>query len=113
MRSASMAPNRLPASSPSWPVFARTSTTGDSGGMYQTIGIVRYSGCSGSATSNSMISSQIGELLAASIQSSGMPAGAGRGDHLGVVRVEEHALLRLVQVLLVGHAAASATLSAS
>ena len=28
-----------------------TSTTGESGGMYQTIGIVRYSGWSGSATS--------------------------------------------------------------
>jgi len=32
-------------------LLVRASTTGDSGGMYQTIGIVRYSGCSGSATS--------------------------------------------------------------
>ena len=52
IRSASMAPNRLPASSASWPVSRSASTTGESGGMYQTIGIVRYSGCSGSATRN-------------------------------------------------------------
>ena len=45
-----MAANRLPLSSASSPVSLTTSTTGDSGGMYQTIGIVRYSGCSGSAT---------------------------------------------------------------
>ena len=50
MRSASIAANRLPLSSASSPVSLTTSTTGDSGGMYQTIGIVRYSGCSGSAT---------------------------------------------------------------
>ena len=36
--------------SPSWPVSVSASTTGESGGMYQTIGMVRYSGCSGSAT---------------------------------------------------------------
>ena len=50
MRSASIAPKRLSADSPSWPVSVSRSTTGDSGGTYQTIGIVRYSGCSGSAT---------------------------------------------------------------
>jgi hypothetical protein len=42
--------------------------------MYQTIGIVRYSGCSGSATSYLLIRAQIGERCAASIQSRGMPA---------------------------------------
>ncbi len=50
MRSVSIAANRFPESSESSPVSPTTSTTGDSGGMYQTIGIVRYSGCSGSAT---------------------------------------------------------------
>ena len=50
IRSASMAPNRLPWSSASWPWSRSRSTIGDSGGMYQTIGMVRYSGCSGSAT---------------------------------------------------------------
>lgn len=45
-----MAANRLLLSSASNPVSATTLTTGESGGMYQTIGIVRYSGCSGSAT---------------------------------------------------------------
>ena len=44
IRSDLMAPNRLPASSASLPVSRRASTTGDSGGMYQTIGMVRYSG---------------------------------------------------------------------
>jgi hypothetical protein len=40
----------LPGSSASSPVSRTTSTTGDSGGMYQTIGMVRYSGWRGSAT---------------------------------------------------------------
>ena len=69
-----MAPKMLPASSPSCPVAVSASTTGDSGGMYQTIGIVRYSGCSGSATSYRLISAWIGERCAASIQSRGIPA---------------------------------------
>ena len=43
-------------SSASSPVSLTTSTTGDSGGMYQTIGMVRYSGCSGSATLNRLMS---------------------------------------------------------
>lgn len=42
--------------------------------MYQTIGIVRYSGCSGSATPYSKISLWIGERRAASSQSSAMPS---------------------------------------
>jgi len=41
--------------------------------MYQTIGIVRYSGCSGNATWYVTMRSQIGERCAASIQSCGMP----------------------------------------
>ncbi len=69
-----MAANRLPFASASSPVSATASTTGDSGGMYQTIGIVRYSGCSGSATLYVLIRAQIGERCAASIQSRGMPA---------------------------------------
>ena len=50
MRSASIAPKSTVRSSASCPCDERTSTIGDSGGTYQTIGIVRYSGCSGRAT---------------------------------------------------------------
>ena len=50
IRRVSIAPKRLSTSSASYPVSLMTSTTGDNGGMYQTIGIVRYSGCRGSAT---------------------------------------------------------------
>ncbi len=38
---------------PIWPACARD-CTGDSGGTYQTIGSVRYSGCSGKAICQSM-----------------------------------------------------------
>ena len=38
---------------PRWPAFA-AEVIGDSGGTYQTIGSVRYSGCSGSATFQSI-----------------------------------------------------------
>ncbi len=51
MRIFEIAANSVRPSSPSFPEAATTSTTGDSGGMYQTIGSVRYSGCRGSATS--------------------------------------------------------------
>ena len=47
---AEIAANSVRPSSPSFPEAATTSTTGDSGGMYQTIGRVRYSGCSGRAS---------------------------------------------------------------
>ena len=50
------------------------SDTGDSGGTYQTIGIVRYSGCSGSATRYVLASAYTGEVCAAAIQSSLMPS---------------------------------------
>jgi hypothetical protein len=46
---------------------------GESGGMYQTIGIVRYSGCNGSATLYFLASAYTGERRAASSQSGGMP----------------------------------------
>ncbi len=45
-----MAPKSAAGSSPSKPSAVSASTTGDSGGTYQTIGMVRYSGCSGRAT---------------------------------------------------------------
>ena len=76
MRSESIAPNRLGPDSPSCPVSVSTSTTGLSGGMYQTIGSVRYSGCRGSATLKRLISAQIGDRCAASTQSRGIPASA-------------------------------------
>ncbi len=56
-----------------WPACAAF-WIGDSGGMYQTIGSVRYSGCSGKATFQSIAIFQIGLTLAASIQSSGTPS---------------------------------------
>ena len=60
MRRVSMAPNRLAGSSPSWPVRVSASTTGESGGTYQTMGMVRYSGCRGSATLYLLISAWTG-----------------------------------------------------
>src|SRR5512142_828094 len=101
MRSASIAPNRLPAASASCPVSRSTSTTGDSGGMYQTMGSVRYSGCSGSATSNRLISAHTGERCAACTQSCGMPARSAARTTSRVGRVEEHLALGGVEVLLV------------
>ena len=42
--------------SPSWPILPACAADwiGDSGGTYQTIGSVRYSGCSGKATFHSI-----------------------------------------------------------
>ncbi|MNW63710.1 hypothetical protein D3C74_419380 [compost metagenome] len=74
MRSLEIAANRVRGSSPSLPDEPTTSTTGDSGGMYQTMGMVRYSGCSGSATRYFWMRAQIGEAWAAAIQSSGIPS---------------------------------------
>jgi hypothetical protein len=74
IRRASMAAKRVPPSSASKPVSRTTSTTGESGGMYQTIGMVRYSGCRGSATLKVLISAQIGERCAARTQSREIPA---------------------------------------
>ena len=73
MRRASIAPNRLPPASASWPWSLSRSTTGDNGGMYQTMGMVRYSGCSGRATLKCLISAYTGDFAAASSQSSGIP----------------------------------------
>ncbi|MNV42866.1 hypothetical protein D3C71_1345640 [compost metagenome] len=47
---------------------------GDNGGTYQTIGSVRYSGCSGSASFQSIASLYTGDCLADSSQLSGMPS---------------------------------------
>ena len=67
-RTSGMAPSRpiLPASAADW--------IGESGGTYQTIGSVRYSGCSGKATFHSIAIFQIGERLAPSSQLSAMPS---------------------------------------
>src|SRR5262249_48323172 len=67
-------PSGLTTASRLLPAARTVSATGDSGGMYQTIGRVRYSGCSGSATRCRAISAYTGERCAASIQSRGMPA---------------------------------------
>ena len=47
---------------------------GDSGGTYQTIGRVRYSGCSGRASCQSTASLYTGDFCAASITDSGTPS---------------------------------------
>ncbi|MOA16229.1 hypothetical protein D3C78_1364300 [compost metagenome] len=47
---------------------------GDSGGTYQTIGSVRYSGCSGSASFQSTAILYTGERCAASITDCGTPS---------------------------------------
>ena len=62
--------------SPSLPIAPASAAfwMGDSGGMYHTIGSVRYSGCSGKATFHSIAIFQIGLSCAALIQSSGMPS---------------------------------------
>ena len=62
------------ASVSSRPAAPAASSTGDSGGTYQTIGRVRYSGCSGRAIRYSLISFHTGEAMAASIHSCGWPA---------------------------------------
>ena len=95
------------------PVSVTTSTTGDSGGMYQTIGIVRYSGCSGSATSYLLISAQTGERCAASTQSRGMPASRPPRITAGSCGSRNTVALRLVEVVSSGVDAASSTRSAS
>ena len=61
--------------SPSIPILPADAADviGDSGGTYQTIGKVRYSGCSGNATFHSIAIFQIGEVLAASSHACGMP----------------------------------------
>ena len=56
----------VPASAADW--------IGESGGTYQTIGSVRYSGCSGRATFQSIAIFHTGEFLAASSQSCCTPS---------------------------------------
>ncbi len=58
---------------PIWPACA-AAVIGDSGGTYQTIGSVRYSGWSGNATFHSIAIFQIGERRALSSHWSGMPS---------------------------------------
>ena len=58
---------------PSWPALA-AALIGDSGGTYQTIGSVRYSGCSGRATFHSITIFHTGLLRAPSSHASGMPS---------------------------------------
>ena len=70
-----MRSERTSGISPSWPILPASAADwiGESGGTYQTIGSVRYSGWSGKATFHSIAIFQIGERMAPSIQFSGMP----------------------------------------
>ncbi len=83
----------MPAAAADW--------IGESGGTYQTIGSVRYSGCSGNATFHSIAIFQIGERRAPSSQFSGDAVGARLRDHLRIVGIEEDVELRLIEILLV------------
>ena len=94
-RTSGMAPSLpiLPASAADW--------IGESGGTYQTIGKVRYSGCRGKATFHSIAIFHTGDFFAASSQASGTPSSRACAIHLGIVRIEEDIELRLIQILLV------------
>ena len=96
-----MAANRVRESSPSLPVLVITSTTGDSGGMYQTIGMVRYSGCSGSAIL--VLGDQLvdGAVLGGLNPVVRHPLGLRGRDDGRVERVEEHRALGLEQLVVV------------
>ena len=89
--------------SPSSPILpaAAADWIGESGGTYQTIGSVRYSGCSGKATFHSIAIFQIGELLRGLEPVLRDAVGARLRDHRGVIRIEENVELGLVEVLLV------------
>ena len=71
-----MRKDRTSGISPSLPILpaAAADWIGESGGTYQTIGMVRYSGCSGKATFQSIAIFQMGECRAASSQASGTPS---------------------------------------
>ncbi len=58
-----MRSERTSGISPSMPILPASAADwiGDSGGTYQTMGSVRYSGCSGKATFHSIAIFQIGE----------------------------------------------------
>jgi len=56
-----------------WPALAAF-WIGDSGGTYQTIGSVRYSGCSGRASFQSTAILYTGDFCAASITDIGTPS---------------------------------------
>jgi hypothetical protein len=62
-----------PSSQPMCPAWCAP-WIGESGGTYQTIGSVRYSGCSGKATPHSIAILYTGDLRAASSHSSGTPS---------------------------------------
>ena len=86
--------DKLPDSAADW--------IGDSGGIYQTIGSVRYSGCSGKATFHSMAIFQTGDLRAAYSQASGIPSLRACSITLRRVGVQEHVELLLIKILFVG-----------
>ncbi len=71
-----MRSERTSGMSPSMPILPASAAdcSGDSGGMYQTIGSVRYSGCSGKATFHSIAIFHTGDFFAASSQASGTPS---------------------------------------
>ena len=63
--------------------FSAADWIGDSGGTYQTIGSVRYSGCSGKATRHSIAIFHTGDFFADSIQACGTPSAAAWACTLG------------------------------
>ena len=79
----------MPPTSPRSPLAA-AAWIGDSGGTYQTIGSVRYSGCSGKAIFQSIAIFHTGERLRGFQPRFGDAVGARLRLHLRVERVEEH-----------------------
>jgi hypothetical protein len=86
---------------------------GESGGTYQTIGRVRYSGCSGKATFHSIAIFQTGRMARGFEPGLRHAVRARLRDHRRIVGVEEDVELRLVEVFSSGTLAASSIRSAS
>ena len=78
-----MRSERTSGMSPSLPILPASAADwiGDSGGTYQTIGSVRYSGCSGKATFHSIAIFQTGDFLRRFQPGVRHAVGARLGDH--------------------------------
>ena len=94
-------------------LFSAALWIGDSGGMYHTIGSVRYSGCSGKATSQSTAIRYTGDLRAASSHVSGMPSLRAASITSGSFGSRKHSSWALYSCFSSGMEAAASMRSAS
>ena len=90
----------MPPTMPRSP-FAAAAWIGDSGGTYQTIGKVRYSGCSGKAIFQSIAIFHIGDCRARLQPGFGDAVEPRLRLHARIERIEEDLQLRLVEIALV------------